>query len=125
MDNKRCSRCHQEKPVNEYRMNGSALRATCKVCEREKDRARGHTEARKEQHRRHLHEYRKSNRRKWVAGEIEMPAMKKCPRCGETKAYHQFWKSSLQPDGLQGWCAECMAERYQEWRNNKNAGSRP
>lgn len=52
--------------------------------------------------------------------------LKTCPKCGQTKAVDEFYKSTKSSDGLQGYCIECTrirdAARYQERVNaNKKA----
>lgn len=38
---------------------------------------------------------------------------KRCPSCDRRLHVSAFWRSRTQPDGLQGWCKDCIrAWRY-------------
>jgi hypothetical protein len=49
---------------------------------------------------------------------MEGAAMKRCPRCGETKSPSEFYKNAARADGLQDWCKPCKVASNRAWQEN-------
>jgi protein-arginine kinase activator protein McsA len=47
--------------------------------------------------------------------------MKKCSKCGETKALSEFVKSSQSKDGYYVWCKSCQKIHMRNWRERKKS----
>jgi protein-arginine kinase activator protein McsA len=47
--------------------------------------------------------------------------MKKCSKCGETKALSEFVKESKAKDGHHRWCKSCQKIQMRNWRERKKS----
>jgi hypothetical protein len=52
----------------------------------------------------------------------EIRTEKRCPKCGETKNRSEFNRSTIRPDGLQGYCRLCQKARNNELNPLRPAG---
>lgn len=41
--------------------------------------------------------------------------MKRCPKCGETKPFDEFYRNAKTRDGLECWCKPCRRRDYRLW----------
>lgn len=103
---KRCSKCKQEKPFNEFCKNKTkkdGLHTECKPCQREQNI-----------------EYRK----KLVArSKIEIPKTNVCSHCKKKKTSSEFNKNKSNKNGLSTLCKSCARESDRNYR--KNLSKRP
>jgi hypothetical protein len=88
---KRCSVCHQTKPLYSFHLGGSTIdgrSASCKECANARTRA-------------------------WISSETPRLKLtvsaKTCPACCVERSASQYHKCRSRPDGLQTYCKECQA----------------
>lgn len=94
MSEKRCTRCHETKPRDEFvlKRRGSDERTQpCREC-RSAERAKQRRQAKRTQE------------------ELRSSTAKRCPRCTETKPLEDFSRSKRTADGHQYYCKPCAAD---------------
>lgn len=60
-----------------------------------------------------------------VAAYNEVTTMKKCPKCGETKAFSDFYANKRRADGVQTYCVSCTREYQAERQRLRKPETRP
>lgn len=119
---KRCSKCGEDKPLDDFSRCKSGLYgrySICKPCKSAKSTAWV------KQNREKRNETRSARReRRKAEGPDVVVAEKRCRDCGETKPRERFGKDRGARDGLQPRCKACARERARE-RRAKNREREP
>ncbi len=92
-DSKRCTHCSAVKSLSAFYRGGSCLdghQSWCITC---------------------TNAARQAKRAAFRQSPVEPPERKRCPRCHETFRSSEFYGNPSAPDGLQGYCKACTAER--------------
>jgi hypothetical protein len=100
-ERKRCPKCSEVKPRAEYHKNGSApdgLQGYCKECSAEMQRAYVARNA-------EALALKKAER---LSRPVDLVGEKQCTKCGEVKAYGQFYRHGTTADGRATYCIECQ-----------------
>ena len=94
---KKCSKCHIEKPLEEFYTN----QRYCKNCSKKLSKQR----------------YNKINHE---ITSLNKTPLKKCSKCNKEKPLSEFSKDNNSKDNLQGYCKACAKEKYIfHYENNK------
>ena len=94
---KHCTKCGQEKPLDEYYRHGPGFTSHCKGCIRAKQRM--------------VVDRRRSN-----PAPRPTEGEKRCPKCGTTKSVTEFSAHRTASDGLSSRCKACHSAYQREWQ---------
>ena len=111
---KKCSTCHEEKPLNEFSKDTKGKfgrRSKCKIC----DSAYNKTKAA---------EHKAANEMLSIYELYERTPEKKCCTCKDVLPSTEFDRNSAQKDGLQGRCRSCDSEYGSQYKRDNPEKSR-
>ncbi|MQA83418.1 MAG: recombination endonuclease VII [Streptosporangiales bacterium] len=98
---KRCPDCGEVKPVTEFRRNAAnpdGLSFYCRACYSRRDRAG--------------YRARQAKKGKTVRERVPVPdGHKRCPGCGETKPFSEWYRNRRSRDGYNTYCKKCHGAR--------------
>lgn len=109
---KRCSKCGEDKPLDDFYRSKRGLHgrySSCKACKS----AQSTTWVKQNREKRNETRAARRERRK-AEGPDVVVTEKRCPDCGATKPREQFGKDRGARDGLQHRCKACARQRRRE-----------
>lgn len=108
---KKCSRCGQELPTEEFYRNkrsADGLQWYCKKCA--KTYSLRYYAAMMGDENLHAHHLRMRKKRMILRAEQSPITEKRCAVCGQTKSVYHFYRNAYSNDGFASYCKECKRE---------------
>lgn len=122
-ERKTCTKCGQEKPVVEFRLDKrrGTPRSWCKRCEYTYTNAMRKARGPDYFHHKHLVERARAIE---ATKDFIIPTEKTCTVCKVIKPIAEFWANSTVAGGKANQCKKCQADRFKKWRDKDKAHSR-